>query len=220
MALNNKKVKQSREMKNISIVDRGLKFNISKMEKEKNAWKFFSFLSIISTIILGGLVFLFSETTKMYVLNNQEAPVELAQIQKLPFTKGRVTTFVDEGIQRIYGLNYRFIESQLQAAKIYIDDNTYTGIINEMNRSNYITSIKQSKQIITLVPTPKVYKFKVNSVDDTHIWRSYLREKITGDTITREEITLRIRVNRLKPTEMHPWGLVIRSIKEESVTSF
>lgn len=216
----NKKDQQSNDMQTVTIADRGLRFNISKMEKEKNAWKFFSFMSIISTICMAGLVYLFSETTKMYVLDSNEAPVELRQLQKLPFTKGRVTTFVDEGIQRIYGLNYRFIEEQLESAKIYIDDDTYQGILNEMNRSNYIAAIKAKKQIITLVPTPRLYKFDVQSQDDVIVWRSFLREKITADQITREEVNLRILINRVQPTELHPWGLVIKSIKEESVTNY
>ena len=33
--------------KTVSIVDRGLKYNIQKVEKEKNSWKFFSFISIV-----------------------------------------------------------------------------------------------------------------------------------------------------------------------------
>lgn len=210
----------SNEKKTISIVDRGLRFNISKMEKEKNAWKFFAFLSSLGTIALAALVFLFSETTRMYVLDNTQAPVELKQLTKLPFTKARVTTFVDEGIQRVYGLNYRFIDVQLESAKIYLDDDTYSGIISEMERSNYIAAIKAKKHIVTLIPTPRLYKFKINSSDDVIIWRSYLREKITGEKVTREEVDLRIRVNRVKPTEMHPWGLVIRSIKEEKVTNY
>lgn len=211
---------ESNEKKTQTIVDRGLKFNISKIEKEKNSWKTFAFISMTTTLALAGLAFYFSSTTKMYVLNNNSAPVELQMLQKLPFTEARVKTFADEAIARIYGLNYRYINEQLNAVRIYIDGQTYDNIINEMERSNYIAAIKQKREIITITPTNEVNKFKMLTQDDLVLTRTFIREKISGDTIKRENVVLDINIQRVLPTELHPWGLVIKSIKEMSVKDY
>lgn len=208
------------ENKNVSIVDRGLKYNINKIDKEKNSWKFFSFFSMSTTVFALGLVYLFSNTTKMYVVDSNGAPVELKELQKLPFTEARVKTFVDEAISRIYGLNYRYIMEQLGAVKIYIDGNTYDAIISEMERSNYITAIKVKKEIITITPTNTINNFKMLDSDNLIVTRSFIREKISGDLIKREEIIYDIAVKRVQPTELHPWGLVIKSVKENSVREY
>lgn len=202
--------------KTVSIVDRGLKYNIQKVEKEKNSWKFFSFISMLSTICLSGLVLLFSNTTKMYVLDSTGAPQELKELPKLPFTEARVKTFTDEAIARIYGLNYRYIQEQLDAIRIYIDLDTYDSIIAEMERSNYIAAIKAKKEIITITPTNSINTFKVTDKDNLIITRSFIREKISGDSIRREELTYDVHVRRVPPTELYPWGLVVKSIKEVS----
>lgn len=204
------------EKKTIGIVDRGLKFNISKIEKEKNAWKFFAFTSMVSTIALAGITYIFSETTKMYVLNSSGAPVELEQLKKLPFTEARVKTFADEAISRIYGLNYRYITDQLRSAAIYIEAKTYDSIISEMERSNYIAAIKAKKEIITVTPTSEISQFKMLGPDDLIVTRSFIREKISGDVIKREAVVLKIGIKRVEPTELYPWGLVIKSINEDS----
>lgn len=206
--------------KNVSIADRGLKYNINKSEKEKNAWKFFSFISICSTICLSGLVYLFSTTTKMYVVDSNGAPVELKELPKLPFTEARVKTFTDEAISRIYGLNYRYVEEQLNSVKIYIASDTYDAIMNEMERSNYITALKVKKEIVTVTPTNTINKFKMLDIDNLIITRSFIREKISGDNIRREEIIYDVAIKRVQPTELHPWGLVVKSIKENSVREY
>lgn len=213
-------VEEVSNKKTQSIVDRGLKFNIAKIENEKNSWKKFAFGSSILTLAAMGLAFYFSSTTKMFIVDSRGAPVELQQLQKLPFTEARVKTFADEAISRIYGLNYRYINEQLNAAKIYIDSTTYTTIIQEMERSNYIAAIKQKKEIITITPTNEINKFKMLTQDDLVLTRTFIREKISGDTIKRENVTLDINIQRVLPTELHPWGLTIKSIKEMSVKEY
>lgn len=208
------------ENKNVSIVDRGLKYNINKIDKEKNSWKFFSFFSMSTTVFALGLVYLFSNTTKMYVVDSNGSPVELKELQKLPFTEARVKTFVDEAISRIYGLNYRYVMEQLNSVKIYIDGSTYDAIISEMERSNYITAIKVKKEIITITPTNSINNFKMLDSDNLIVTRSFIREKISGDLIKREEVIYDIAVRRVQPTELHPWGLVVKSIKENSVREY
>lgn len=208
------------ENKNVSIVDRGLKYNINKIDKEKNSWKFFSFFSMSTTVFALGLVYLFSNTTKMYVVDSNGSPVELKELQKLPFTEARVKTFVDEAISRIYGLNYRYVMEQLNSVKIYIDGSTYDSIISEMERSNYITAIKVKKEIITITPTNSINNFKMLDSDNLIVTRSFIREKISGDLIKREEVIYDIAVRRVQPTELHPWGLVVKSIKENSVREY
>lgn len=204
------------ENKTMHIADRGLKYNINKAEKEKNSWKFFSFLSMTSTICLAGLVFYFSETTKMFVVDNRGAPLELTELQKLPFTEARVKTFADEAITKIYGLNYRYVMEQLNAARIYIHSSTYDQIMQEMERSNFLTAIKVKKEIITVTPTNSINKFEMLDNDNLIITRSFIRERISGGTIKREEIVYDINIMRVSPTEMYPWGLVVKSIKERS----
>src|SRR5574344_259304 len=191
---NTQQVEEVSNKKTQSIVDRGLKFNIAKIENEKNSWKKFAFGSSVLTLAAMGLAFYFSSTTKMFIVDSRGAPVELKELQKLPFTEARVKTFVDEAISRIYGLNYRYIMEQLNSVKIYIDGSTYDAIISEMERSNYITAIKVKKEIITITPTNSINNFKMLDSDNLIVTRSFIREKISGDLIKREEVIYDIAV--------------------------
>ena len=217
---NEEEILESNVKKTQTIADRGLKFNIAKIEKEKKTWQNFAFGSMTTTLAALGIAFYFSSTTKMFIIDNKGAPVELQQLQKLPFTEARVKTFADEAISRIYGLNYRYINEQLTSAAIYIDRGTYDNIIKEMERSNYIAAIKQKKEIITITPTNEINKFKMLTQDDLILTRTFIREKISGNTIKRESVVLDINVQRVLPTELHPWGLVIKSIKEMSAKDY
>ena len=217
---NEEEILESNVKKTQTIADRGLKFNIAKIEKEKKTWQNFAFGSMTTTLAALGIAFYFSSTTKMFIIDNKGAPVELQQLQKLPFTEARVKTFADEAISRIYGLNYRYINEQLTSAAIYIDRGTYDNIIKEMERSNYIAAIKQKKEIITITPTNEINKFKMLTQEDLILTRTFIREKISGNTIKRESVVLDINVQRVLPTELHPWGLVIKSIKEMSAKDY
>ncbi len=217
---NEEEILENNVKKTQTIADRGLKFNIAKIEKEKKTWQNFAFGSMTTTLAALGIAFYFSSTTKMFIIDNKGAPVELQQLQKLPFTEARVKTFADEAISRIYGLNYRYINEQLTSAAIYIDRGTYDNIIKEMERSNYIAAIKQKKEIITITPTNEINKFKMLTQDDLILTRTFIREKISGNTIKRESVVLDINVQRVLPTELHPWGLVIKSIKEMSAKDY
>lgn len=217
---NEEEILENNVKKTQTIADRGLKFNIAKIEKEKKTWQNFAFGSMTTTLAALGIAFYFSATTKMFIIDNKGAPVELQQLQKLPFTEARVKTFADEAISRIYGLNYRYINEQLTSAAIYIDRGTYDNIIKEMERSNYIAAIKQKKEIITITPTNEINKFKMLTQDDLILTRTFIREKISGNTIKRESVVLDINIQRVLPTELHPWGLVIKSIKEMSVKDY
>ncbi len=217
---NEEEILENNVKKTQTIADRGLKFNIAKIEKEKKTWQNFAFGSMTTTLAALGIAFYFSSTTKMFIIDNKGAPVELQQLQKLPFTEARVKTFADEAISRIYGLNYRYINEQLTSAAIYIDRGTYDNIIKEMERSNYIAAIKQKKEIITITPTNEINKFKMLTQEDLILTRTFIREKISGNTIKRESVVLDINIQRVLPTELHPWGLVIKSIKEMSAKDY
>ena len=217
---NEEEILESNVKKTQTIADRGLKFNIAKIEKEKKTWQNFAFGSMTTTLAALGIAFYFSSTTKMFIIDNKGAPIELQQLQKPPFTEARVKTFADEAISRIYGLNYRYINEQLTSAAIYIDRGTYDNIIKEMERSNYIAAIKQKKEIITITPTNEINKFKMLNQDDLILTRTFIREKISGNTIKRESVVLDINIQRVLPTELHPWGLVIKSIKEMSAKDY
>lgn len=203
-----------------TIADRGIKYNINAARDEAKNWRNFAFSSLGVTALSLGLTFYFSFNTKFFILDNKEAPIELTQVDKLPFTKSRVATFADEAVVKIYGLNFRIMNEQLESAKKYVSDASYSKIMEELKRSNYLTLIKEKKAIIAMAPTPTVYKFQMLSADDVLIWRSFVKEEIIGSNISREEITYRIKVKRVIPDDLYPWGLYIESISEEESKSF
>jgi len=204
----------------LRIADRGLKFNLNEKNEQINFLKKTIFGLIIVLFGLLIISYILLDNRKYFLMQENGKPITLSELRRIPLTKTRIIAFTDEAINRIYGLNFRFIKQQLKSSKLYLNDKTYEKIMNELKRSNYIRKIEAKKAIITIVPTPTVFKFEMIDRQHINVWRTYMREEISGENIYREEITMKIVVEEVKMSDMHPWGLVIKSIKEEEVKNF
>jgi hypothetical protein len=217
---NTSKKTTSKNLKDLRIADRGLKFNLTEKNDQINLLKKVIFGLIMAVITSSIISYILLDNRKYFLLQENGRPITLSELRRIPLTKSRIISFTDEAIDKIYGLNFRFIKQQLKSSKLYLADNTYQKIMNELKRSNYIQKIEAKKAIITIIPTPTIFKFEMIDRSHINVWRTYMREEISGDNIYREEITMKIVVKEVKMSDMHPWGLVIKSIKEEEVKNF
>jgi len=227
MAKSKIETKEQRERlkkKSISVakkgIDRGLFFTWKEFQQQLSFFKKLSFLLIIGNILLGILALYKIDSTSFFILNSKEDPIRLTKIEKLPITENRVISFVDEAVTNVFSLNYRYAEDQIRMTKKYFDSYTYTKFVQELQNSNYLAILQRNKAIITVIPTPTVFKISVIGPDLIEVIRSYAREDISKNYINTEETAYRTVIRRVIPSDRNPWGFVITSLKEVDINRY
>jgi hypothetical protein len=226
MEKNEKEILQKKNLKKRSIktakegIDRGLKFTWREFQSQASFYKKLSFgLVFVNSLLVFTVMFKIDNTT-FFILDSQEKPVELTKISKLPLTENRVISFVDEATTQIFSINYRHINQQLDLIKKYFEPAMYQKFMLELTDSNYLTLIKKNKAIMTVVPTPTVFKIKVIGPDTIEVIRSFAREDISKNLIETKETAYRIVIVRIAPSDMNPWGFVVKSLKEVNINDY
>jgi len=201
-------------------VDRGLKFTWKEYHEQNGFLKKITMGAILTNVVLVGVLAYSIETTTFFILDNQQKPVQLQQLEKLPLTESRVFSFVNEAIVQTFSFNFRYIENQLELSRKYFSDATYEKFIAELTNSNYISLVKKNKAIMTVVPTPTVFKINVIGNDTIEVIRSFAREDISKNVIETEETAYRTIIERIVPSDKNPWGFVVKELKEVNIKDY
>lgn len=214
------RLKQSIKKRTLTGVDRGLKFSWKEYQEQSSFYKKLLFVSLGANAMLATTIMFFQSTTTFFILDSEQKPIKLEQLSKLPLTETRVISFVDESVTQIFSLNYRFVDKQVKLWTKYFEGETYKKFIQEMDNSNYIPLLQKNKAIMTVIPTPTIYKIKVIGPDSIEIIRSFAREDISKNVIETEETVYKIIIKRVIPSEQNPWGFVILELKEDNIQDY
>lgn len=231
MGIENKKPKSINEQNKVKLqqaikkkvtkgVDRGLKFSWIEYKEQTTFLKKVLLGAIIGNVVLVFMLVYKIENTTFFVLDSEQKPVSLKQLEKLPLTESRVISFVDEAVVQVFSFNFRYIEQQLNLSKKYFDSNTYEKFMKEIDNSNYIALVKKNKAIMTVVPTPTVFKIQVIGPDTIEIIRSFAREDISKNVVETEETAYRVVITRIPPSDRNPWGFIIKELKEVNINQY
>lgn len=216
------KIREKQAIKNkvVNGVDRGLKFSWKEYRDQTFFLKKIIYGSIISNVVLVSALVFSIETTTFFILDSQQKPISLKQLEKLPLTESRIISFSDEAVGQIFSFNYRYIEKQMNLIKKYFSEATYEKFMKEMDESNYITLVKKNKAIMTVIPTPTVFKLSVVGEDTIEVIRSFAREDISKNVVETVETAYKIVIRRVVPSDQNPWGFVVQELQEVDINKY
>ncbi|MBT6048451.1 MAG: DotI/IcmL/TraM family protein [Candidatus Scalindua sp.] len=198
----------------VFIRDRGMRYNLSKMESSISFMKtivfIFSFVMIILLIIIG--IFAAKDSVKHYIVSSDGGQTLLEPVKEIKYDSAVIIAFLDEAIPNIYGLHFKNFKYQLEKAKMYLSTDGYTKLMTAFDISNYVSLIIQNKAIVTIIPARGQFEMEALNNEEIYYTKTYKHSEIYGRNVFDTLVTYRIKIRKVRRTQEKPWGLEIASI--------
>lgn len=172
-----------------------------------------NFISTILNLILGIGIFISIFSSKHFILGNNGDIQELKPVKDIPFSEERAVVFCDNLSKTMFNVDFNNIEIKLTDLRKFYDEKNFNGLMQRLN-IDFVPNVIQRKVIITIVPSPTLYRVLKISDNTYEVYRSYVRTDISMDRKEQKEMYYKFTIIKIKPTQTNFYGFIIKNMTE------